>query len=130
MSDDYEPKTKFNSSWAKLQRIDKIKQLAHNSRLSSEYSTWYKCLCSWRSEINGKMNQSERIKCDTFEELVVLNLNPKRDYIIATPYYKKHKTTINYTTLIFLIEKYELYLSDIEEKKGIGLVDDDDDDGL
>lgn len=123
-------KSKFNAAIAKLERIDQIKKDAVNARLSNDYVRWSTCVVCWRVEINGKMNQEERVKADTFEELIEDCLRPRRDYSIASPFIKNKAPRVDGYTAKILLNKYELYLTDIEEHKGIGLINDDDYDGL
>lgn len=125
-----ENKSKFNSAVAKLQRIDQMKKDAYDARLNQDYRKWYQCLLCVRSEINGKLNEKEKIKCDTYKELIEDGLEPKRDYTIATPFFVNTATNINYRAVREMLNKYELYLVDLEEKKGIGLINEDDDEGL
>jgi len=125
-----EDKSKFNAAIATLKRIDEAKRLIMDSKLRGDDPAWYKCLGFIRSALNGKMKEPERIKADTFEELIEDSLHPKRDYNIVTPYYVPKTPQLDKRRLRYLLTRYEWYLVDIEEKKGMGLVDEDDDEGL
>lgn len=127
---DNQDKSKFNAAIATLKRIDEAKRLMMDYKINNDYIGWYKCVGFIRANINGKMKSDERIKADTFEELIEECLKPKRDYSIATPYFTPKKQTLDVSKLRFLLLKYEYFLTDIEEKRGMGLIDEDDDDGL
>lgn len=128
--EDEQPKTKFNAGIAKLQRIDGIKKFCMNARLENDFNTWYKCVKFWRNELNGKMGETEKSKSDTFEYLITDTLTPKLDLSIVGLYSNDYKPKIDYGRANYLLDKYELFLGDIEEKKGIGLINEDDDSGL
>jgi len=50
----------FNAGIAKLQRIDTLKKIAIEARLSRELQTWYEVLKCIRAEIWERLNQSEK----------------------------------------------------------------------
>lgn len=126
-----EDKSKFNAAIATLKRIDEAKRVLMDCKLRNNYVDWYKCLGLIRSAINGKMKQDERTKADTFEELIEDTMSPKRDYSVASPFFSRPRgPSIDYNQLKYLLNHYEYYLVDIEEKKGMGLIDDDEDEGL
>lgn len=107
--------TQFNSGLAKLERIHRLKQIIHYSRLQNDWESFYFSLCGIRAELNERMENKEMKLSDDHERkiLTVLEYNKKN----------KAKRFIE----LFL---YERYLNFIEFKNGMSMVDKDDDEGL
>jgi len=111
--------TLFNAGVAKLMRINDIKKQLHLCRAFDNEQLRRRWLGSYHSEINQKLNQEERERCLVFEE----NL----DAFLKN---KGKKLSFDITFLDKMLDDYELYLGDLEDKYGFSMPDKDDDDGL
>ena len=117
-------KTEFNSSLAKLMRIDKLRQELHIATFEENLKQSFHCLVGIRKEIWEKLNDKERKSLEDLEQL-------KNE--IDKYYYKSvNKKPLNlYNKLYWSLDIYSRKMSDLEFKDGLSIVDaqtDDEDD--
>ena len=100
----------FNSGIAKLMRIDKLKCMIHEARLTNNYFIWYECLLGIWEEINEMLEETEIEKCTTFKKscLKINSMPNKKD---RNPYtYDKEK-----------LLDFGMYLGTLEHKYGMSM---------
>ena len=119
MGEEDKGKSLFNAGVAKLMRIDNIKKQCHSCRVIDDEPSRRRWLGAYRCELNERLNEKERENCNGWESKIDAILGFGQGAI-------KFDTNILDTTL----DKYELYLSDLEYKYGMSMPDEDDDEGL
>ena len=107
--------TLFNAGVAKLMRINEIKRQLHLCRVFDNEQQRRRWLGSYHSEINERLNDTERLKCSECEENLDLFLKSKGK-----------KFGFDVTFLDKLLDEYELYLADLEYKYGFSMPDKED----
>lgn len=104
---------KYNSSLAKLKRVDTARIHLHQFRLSGDLNGQVRCIMTIRSEYHGKMSDGERKIADRME------MNSLRMANLASQPSGKNYNNQAYQT----IKEFEFYINDIEHKYGFGMVD-------
>jgi len=122
MSEEYAEKTttKFNAGIAKLERMNKLRIGCHEARMRKQYTLWLDCLTGWRSEMNDKLEKEQQGVCNSYENLIQLSITPVQAPN-QHPFSQFGKVKPNYYTVTFLLNQYELYLGELENKYGYGM---------
>lgn len=102
---EYPQKTKFNAGLAKLERIDKLRQACHDSRILHKHQQWYDCLVSYYVELHERMDEEDKKKASEF----ITNIKKSAE----------EQKKDSYTELL----KYELWLTERENKFGFSMPD-------
>lgn len=113
--DEDKGKSLFNAGVAKLMRIDYIKKNCHYCRVNDDELSRRRWLGAYRSEINERLNVSEKAKCDGYEK--------KIDSLLK---FGKGSVQFDTNILDYTLDEYELYLSDLEYKYGFSMPDAED----
>ena len=119
MVEEDKAKSLFNAGVAKLMRIDNIKKNCHQCRVEDDEQSRRRWLGAYRSEINERLNEEEQKKCNGHENKIDTFL-----------YLGKGSVQFDTNILDKSLDKYELYLNDLEYKYGCSMPDADDDEGL
>lgn len=99
----------FNAGLAKLERIHKLKVVAHHARLHNDWEAFYFSLCGVHSEIYERMNKQEKAMADKMQKSIITE---------CLEYNKKNKAKRFYQ-----IFEYEALLNYIESKYGMSMPD-------
>lgn len=112
-------KSKFNASLAKLERMDKLKQTAHLSRLYGDYETWFHCLMGLRSEIWERLDTEETKEMDKLDDIFKAWQKYNDDR------YKNNKMGAQKVNMQFYwkLDQLERSISKLERKYGLSLID-------
>lgn len=100
----------FNAGITKLMRIDKLKCIIHEARLTNNYFIWYECLLGIWEEVNEMITDEERKKCFEYKKscLKINSMPNKKD---KNPYtYDKEK-----------LLDFGMYLGTLEHTYGMGM---------
>ena len=100
----------FNAGIAKLMRIDKLKCMIHESRLTSNYFLWYECLLGIYEEIYEMLDEKERNECK-IKMMKCVKANPIPN--------RKDKNGLMYDKANLL--EFGMQLSVLEHKYGLGM---------
>ena len=115
MGEEDKGKSLFNAGVAKLMRIDNIKKQCHNCRVIDDEPSRRRWLGAYRSELNERLNEGERKKCDIYEK--------KIDAILS---FGHGAIKFDTNMLDYMLDDYELYLCDLEYKYGFSMPDAED----
>lgn len=119
MAEEDKGKSLFNAGVAKLMRIDNIKKQCHQCRVIDDEPSRRRWLGAYRSELNERLNDEEKTKCNEWEK--------KIDAILS---YGNGAIKFDTNMLDYMLADYELLLGDLEYKYGFSMPDEDDDEGL
>lgn len=112
-------KSKFNAGLAKLERIGELRKGIHDARISKDLDRHLACLEGIRSEINAKLKQEQKKKCEEYEKKCHSSIN---NYYNA----RARKLKVISDPRLALYD-YELYIGELEEKTGMGMPEEEDD---
>lgn len=112
-------KTRFNAGVAKLMRIDGIKKQLTVCRVTDDEHSRRRLLGAYRCEINEKLDDDERDECSKWERKIDMLLNSNINFM-----------QFDTNVLDEWLDKYELYLGELEFKYGYSMPDEDEDEGL
>ena len=100
----------FNAGIAKLMRIDKLKLVVHESRITKNYYAWYQGLLGIWEEVSEMLSEAEQAECKQMA-MDCRRTNP-------TPN-RKQQDPYMYAEDAMLL--FGMHLSSLEHKYGMGM---------